>query len=64
LLSGTTLNLSFPTQTGFDYVVEWKGALTNGVWNALATNSGTGSPITVPTETQPDAQRFYRVRLE
>jgi hypothetical protein len=64
LLSGTTLNLSFPTQAGFDYVVEWKGALTNGVWNATATNSGTGNPITIPVETQPDAHRFYRVRLE
>jgi Calx-beta domain len=64
LLSGSTLNLSFPTQAGFDYVLEWKGALTNGVWNALATNSGTGNPISVPAETQPDAHRFYRVRVE
>ncbi len=63
-LSGTSLNLSFPTQAGFNYVVEWKGALTDGVWNALVTNPGTGSPITVPAETQPDAHRFYRVRLE
>ena len=64
LLNGTTLNLSFPTQAGFGYVVEWKGALTDSVWNAQATNAGTGSPITVQAETMSDAHRFYRVRLE
>lgn len=63
-LSGSTLNLSFPTEIGPKYVVEWKGALTNGAWNPLITNDGTGAPIIVPDSTQPDAQRFYRVRMQ
>jgi hypothetical protein len=63
-LSGTTLNLSFATEVGSQYVTEWKGALTNGPWNPLVTNAGTGGVITVPTSTVPDQQRFYRVRLQ
>jgi len=63
-LSGSTLNLSFPTEIGPKYVVEWKGALTNGVWNPISTNDGTGAAILVPDSTQPDAQRFYRVRMQ
>lgn len=63
-LSGSTLNLIFPTEIGPRYVLEWKGALTNGAWNQLVTNTGTGSPITVPDSTLTDAQRFYRVRMQ
>lgn len=63
-LSGSTLNLTFPSQSGFQYVVEWKGELTNGTWNPLSTTNGTGSPITIPDSTQPDSQRFYRVRIQ
>jgi len=62
--SGSTLNLTFPTEIGPKYVVEWKGALTNGVWNRLVTNGGTGSPITVPASTLPDEQRFFRIRMQ
>jgi hypothetical protein len=63
-LSGATLNLSFGTQVGPQYVLEWKGALTNGAWNILSTNAGTGNPVTIPTATSPDPQRFYRVRMQ
>jgi hypothetical protein len=63
-LSGTTFSLTFPTEIGPQYVVEWKGALTNGAWNQLVTNTGTGSPITVPESTLTDAQRFFRVRMQ
>jgi hypothetical protein len=63
-LSGSTLSLSFGTETGRQYVVEWKGTLTNGVWNSLVTNAGTGGSITVPTSTVPDQQRFFRVRVQ
>ncbi|PYI84129.1 MAG: hypothetical protein DME26_13765 [Verrucomicrobia bacterium] len=63
-LSGSTLSLSFPTEIGPAYVVEWKGALTNGAWNQLVTNTGTGSPLTVPDSTLTDAQRYYRVRMQ
>jgi hypothetical protein len=64
VLSGSTLNLSFPSQVGPTYYMEWKGELTNGVWNPLSTNSGTGSTITVPDGPVTDPARFYRVRLQ
>lgn len=63
-LSGTTLTLSFPTEAGLQYVTEWKGALTNGTWNPLVTNAGTGGIVSVPTSTVGDQQRFYRTRLQ
>jgi hypothetical protein len=64
LLSGSTLNMSFPSQIGPTYYMEWKGELTNGVWNPLSTNAGTGSPITVPDGPVTVGSRFYRVRLQ
>ena len=64
LLSGSTLNMSFPSQVGPTYYMEWKGALTNGAWNPLSTNSGTGSTITVPDGPVTVGSRFYRVRLQ
>jgi hypothetical protein len=63
-LSGTTLNLTFPTQSGVNYIVEWKSDLTTSAWTTLSSHPGTGSPITVPGPTQPEAHRFYRIRLE
>jgi hypothetical protein len=63
-LSGTTLSLIFPTETGHNYVVEWKNDLTSPTWNTLETDAGTGSPITASDDTQSDAHRFYRVRVE
>lgn len=62
-LSGTTLNLNFPTESGPQYVVEYKNALTNGAWIGLSTNAGTGVPITVPVTTT-NTQRYFRLRMQ
>ena len=64
VLSGPTLNLSFPSQVGPTYYMQWKGALTNGAWNPLSTNSGTGGSITVPDGPMTDPARFYRILVE
>jgi hypothetical protein len=63
-LSGSTLNLSFPTEVGPQYITEWKGALTNGPWNPILTNIGDGNPVTVQESTLTEAQRFFRVRMQ
>jgi hypothetical protein len=63
-VGGGNLTLNFPTEIGPSYVVEWKGALTNGAWNQLVTNPGSGSPVSVPTSIGPDSRRFYRVRMQ
>ncbi len=63
-LSGSTLSLTFATEVGPQYVLEWKSDLTNAAWLGVITNNGSGSPITIPTSTSPDPQRFYRVRMQ
>jgi hypothetical protein len=63
LLSGTNFVLSFNTQIGQAYVVDFKTNLTDAVWKALTTNNGTGGIVTV-TNTANSANGFYRVRLQ
>ncbi len=62
-LSGSTLNLAFPSEVGPQYVVEYKNALTNGVWIGLSTNTGTGSPIVVPVNLA-DPEKYFRLRMQ
>jgi len=62
-VSGTTMNMTFSSEVGPQYVMEFKNALTNGAWNILTTTNGTGSPITIPVSTT-NAQRYFRVRMQ
>ncbi len=63
LLSGSTLNLKFATEVGPRYVLEYKNALTNGAWIPLITNTGTGSPLTVPVNATAPEQ-YFRLRMQ
>jgi hypothetical protein len=63
-VGASTLTLGFNTEIGPSYVVEWKGALTNGAWNQLKTNAGTGGLITIQDSPTTVAARFYRVRMQ
>ncbi len=61
-LSGTTLNLSFPTVSGYSYTVQYKNSLADSVWQTLTTVPGTGSTATATDTTGgAGANRFYRV---
>ncbi|MEI9865762.1 MAG: Ig-like domain-containing protein [Limisphaerales bacterium] len=62
-LSGSTLNLSFPTQTGFAYTVQYKTNLTDVSWNTLTVTNGTGSTVVV-TNSANSAKRFYRLYIQ
>ncbi|HXI72112.1 MAG TPA: Ig-like domain-containing protein [Verrucomicrobiae bacterium] len=62
-LSGSTLNLSFPTQTGFAYTVQYKTNLTDVSWNTLTVTNGTGSTAVV-TNSANSAKRFYRLSIQ
>ena len=53
-----------PERAGPQYVLEWKGELTNGVWTAMSTNAGTGLPISVGASMLTPPQRFFRVRMQ
>ena len=61
--AGAVMNMTFPTEVGPRYIVEWKGAMTNGAWNTLSNIVGNGSAFTVPVGTT-NAQQYYRVRMQ
>jgi hypothetical protein len=59
-----TMTLSFPTQAGFNYQVQYKANLTDADWipvGAIVPGTGGTQLIEVPTDGQ---NGFYRVRLE
>ncbi len=62
-LSGATLKLSFPTQAGFTYTVQYKTNLTDVSWSTLTATNGTGATA-VPTTTANNPRRFYRVSIQ
>lgn len=62
-LSGSKMNLSFPTQTGFIYSVQYKTNLTQALWNTLTTTNGTGVNAVV-TDSTSGNQRFYRLSVQ
>jgi hypothetical protein len=64
VFSGRVVRLSFDTDAGFTYVVEYKDSLSDAVWTELATVPGTGSVETVEDPNpSPTGTRFYRFRF-
>jgi hypothetical protein len=63
--SSNSLSFSFPGQTGFTYVVEFKTNLTSAQWTPLTTNvPGASGPVTNKVLTTNGPMRFYRVRIQ
>lgn len=61
---GNDFVLSFNSEIGSTYTVEYSSALPATGWHNLVTVPGNGSIVTVTNQNVPDAQRFYRVRRE
>ena len=61
MLSGNNFSLSFTTQSGVAYSVQFTDSLSPITWSGLTNFGGTGTTFTV-TDTTAAAQRFYRVR--
>jgi hypothetical protein len=59
--AGNTFTLSFETQAGLSYTVEYKNALSDGTWTTLQTLTGTGAVRTVQDTSAVGRARFYRV---
>ena len=62
---GGNVTISFPTQTGYSYQLQYKTNLTDVIWTPL------GSPISATTPFSPSAihtpgnsHRFYRVQIQ
>lgn len=62
-LSGGDINLSFPTETGFVYTVQYKVNLTDVSWSTLAVTNGTGSTAVV-LDSIGGTQRFYQLSIQ
>jgi hypothetical protein len=63
MMSGTNFNLSFPTQIGFTYTVQYKTNLTDAVWQTLTSFGGNGSNQQV-NDPAVQASRFYRLSIQ
>ena len=67
IISASTANgnfrLSYTSEAGAYYVVQFKTNLTDAAWIPVATNSGTGGTITV-TNTAASTTGFYRVQVQ
>jgi hypothetical protein len=59
--SGNDIDLSFPTQTGWNYRVFYRTNLTSGSWTWLNSVVGNGSVGTVADSSVGGSQRFYEV---
>jgi hypothetical protein len=62
--SGTTFTVNLSTQSGFNYILEYKNLLTDATWTAVQTNSGTGGQITMTNSGAATTQGFYRVHVQ
>jgi hypothetical protein len=59
---GDDFVLSFNTQTGQDYTVEYADALPAPAWSNLITRPGNGALVTVTNHNARDGRRYFRVR--
>jgi hyaluronate lyase len=60
--SGSNVIISIPTQSGFNYLVQYKHSLTDAAWNSLADVPGDNSIQYVSDSPTYDG-RFYRVEV-
>jgi hypothetical protein len=63
-VAGSNFTFTFPTESGVTYVTESRTNLSSGAWIPLATNSGTGNPVTVTNPVSTIPSRFFRVRVQ
>ncbi len=63
-LSGGTISLSFPTQIGSNYTVQYKNHITDSGWQTLTTVSGTGQTREVTDNSANQTSRFYRLSIQ
>jgi hypothetical protein len=61
--NGSNINLTFATQSGKTYTVQYKSLLTAGTWNTLTTTNGTGANAVV-ADPSSNGQRYYRLSIQ
>ena len=64
LVSGPTVSIQFPTQSGYNYIVYYSTSLNPANWQTLTTVTGDGAVETVTDTPGGGAKRFYRVQAQ
>ena len=59
----TGFTLTFPTETGATYAVQYKYSLDDLTWQLLTNVTGTGLPASVADYPPTNAMKLYRVEL-
>jgi GH25 family lysozyme M1 (1,4-beta-N-acetylmuramidase) len=62
--SGGTFTLSVASQSGSNYVLEYKNSLDDASWTSIQTNAGNGGTIVLTNRDVNVPSRLYRVRVE
>jgi len=62
IFDGTNFGLNFPTQSGFNYQVQYKNNLTDAAWTPLA-DIGGNDAMNVFGEPAANSAKFYRVMV-
>jgi hypothetical protein len=60
----STFSITFTTEVGPVYRVEYQDELAGPVWYVLASVRGTGAPITITDNAATNTSRFYRVHVQ
>ena len=58
-----SFRLTFPTELGPTYEVEYKQDLNAPSWQLLTNVIGTGSPLTITNSSGTSATKFYRIKV-
>lgn len=63
VLSGSDLEITVPSQSGVDYLLETSSTMGSGTWTSVETKAGTGADLifVVPAPTVSGSKDFYRV---
>jgi len=64
LISGATVSIQFPTQSGYSYTVYYSTSLDPANWKTLTSITGNGAVESVTDSTSGGAHRFYRVQAQ
>jgi hypothetical protein len=56
------VSMSFPSQAGVEYMIEYKDSINDPDWQPLTTAVGNGNQITINDPNPSETMRFYRVR--
>jgi len=63
-MNGSTVTVSAPSQTGYNYILEYKNSLSDPTWVPVQTNSGTGATVNLMNSGTTGSSRFYHVRVQ